>query len=282
MEILAGEEVFADVSMEFGDRMVVRRLRASNGVDVLRGFPLDPRVGESVDHPEQSGLWWAHGGMNGDDLWYGEGGGVARENVLRIESETAATLRVQVDWVGGAGSRICSEQRTLRFELDGDLHVLDVESSVTATPEGLVLADVREGFLALRLADRFRAEAGGTSLGSTGARGADLWGEPARWIAATATEADGRQATVCVLEDPRNPGHPSRWQVRPYGLLAANPFANGAFSDDPDDDRPTVVDSYGGLRLRYRIVVAPRTLGFVEVDALWAELAAEAAGPDRP
>lgn len=277
----SGDELMARVRVGFGERVALSRLRASNGVEVLRGFPLEPRVAESVDHPEQTGLWWAHRGMNDDDLWYGEGAGVAREHVLRIESDTEASLKAQVEWIGGAGVRICSEQRVLRFRVVDDLHVVDVDHSITATPEGLVLEDAREGFLALRLADGFRAAAGGGAMGSTGARGEDLWGARARWVAATSATADGRRATVCVLEDPRNPGHPTRWQVRPYGLLSANPFATGAFTEDPDDDRPAVIDSYGSLRLRYRIVVAPGALSFAEVDALWADLAAEAGAARR-
>ncbi len=293
IELLNGADLFASVRVGNRERMSVNRLRSLNGVDVLRGFPLQPRVGESVDHPEQTGLWFGHRTMNGSDLWFGDGGGVVREHTLKIDSETSASMVAQIDWTNSAGARVCQEQRRLKFELDGSLLLLDIDMSITAPPEGLVFGDVREGFLAARLADHFQARAGGTVIGPTrpggaapetvpaGAPSADRWsdrwadfqGERARWIASVSSVASGERATVCFLEDPRNPGHPNRWQVRPYGLISANPFARGAFTDDPRDDVPVIVDSYGGLRLRYRIVVSPGALTPAEVSTLWEDYA---------
>ena len=39
----------------------------------------------------------------------------------------------------------------------------------------------------------------------------------------------GKTYGVAVLDDPRNPLHPTRWHVRAYGLLAANPFGLSYF-----------------------------------------------------
>ena len=36
---------------------------------MTRGFPLDPRKGERVDHPHHVGLWLNHGDVNGLDFW---------------------------------------------------------------------------------------------------------------------------------------------------------------------------------------------------------------------
>ena len=36
---------------------------------VTRGFPLEPRPGERVDHPHHVGLWFNHGDVNGVDFW---------------------------------------------------------------------------------------------------------------------------------------------------------------------------------------------------------------------
>ena len=271
--VLAGSDLMARTRVGFSERMSMSRLRSSNGIDVLRGFPVEPRPGESVDHPEQTGAWFGHGAMDGDDLWYGSGGGVVREQVLRIESDSSASLIAQVEWSNSAGARICGEQRRVRFQVQGPLHLVDFDMSLTASANGLVFGDVKEGFFAARLADPFRSSAGAHTFGSTGATGSDLWGQRARWIASTCTAVSGEVATVCILEDPRNAGHPTRWQVRPYGLVAANPFANGAFTETPEDDEPVIVDSHGSVRLRYRIVVAPGALSFAEVDGLWAEYA---------
>ena len=271
--VFAGSDLFARMRVGYRERMTMSRLRASNGIEVLRGFPLEPRPGESVDHPEQTGVWFGHGAMDSDDLWYGGGGGVVQEQVLRIESDTSASLIAQVEWTNGAGARICGEQRRVRFQVEGPLHLVDFDMSLTASADGLVFGDVKEGFFAARLADPFRSSANAHTFGSTGATGGDLWGQRARWVASTCAAAPEGVATVCILEDPRNAGHPTRWQVRPYGLVAANPFANGAFTETPEDDEPVIVDSHGSVRLRYRIVVAPGALSFAEVDGLWAEYA---------
>ena len=41
----------------------------ANGTLVTRGFPLEPRPGERVDHPHHVGLWFNYGDVNGVDFW---------------------------------------------------------------------------------------------------------------------------------------------------------------------------------------------------------------------
>ena len=47
---------------------VLYPLRTSTGTMVTRGFPLDPRPGERVDHPHHIGLWFNYGNVNGVDF----------------------------------------------------------------------------------------------------------------------------------------------------------------------------------------------------------------------
>src|SRR5438445_13175886 len=48
---------------------VLYPLRTATGTIVTRGFPLDPRPGERVDHPHHAGLWFNYGDVNGVDFW---------------------------------------------------------------------------------------------------------------------------------------------------------------------------------------------------------------------
>src|SRR5271165_6728640 len=48
---------------------VLYPLIAENGVTVTRGYPLEPRPGERVDHPHHAGLWFNYGDANGFDFW---------------------------------------------------------------------------------------------------------------------------------------------------------------------------------------------------------------------
>ena len=48
---------------------VLYPLITDEGTTVTRGFPLDPRPGERVDHPHHAGLWFNYGNANGFDFW---------------------------------------------------------------------------------------------------------------------------------------------------------------------------------------------------------------------
>src|SRR5512135_633877 len=48
---------------------VLYPLRTAQGTIVTRGFPLEPRPGERVDHPHHAGFWLNYGNVNGVDFW---------------------------------------------------------------------------------------------------------------------------------------------------------------------------------------------------------------------
>src|SRR5215216_7757385 len=48
---------------------VLYPLRTATGTIVTRGYPMDPRPGERVDHPHHVGLWFNYGDVNGVDFW---------------------------------------------------------------------------------------------------------------------------------------------------------------------------------------------------------------------
>jgi hypothetical protein len=48
---------------------VLYPLRTASGATVTRGYPLEPRAGERVDHPHHAGLWFNYGDVNGLDFW---------------------------------------------------------------------------------------------------------------------------------------------------------------------------------------------------------------------
>ncbi len=48
---------------------VLYPIRTAKGTLVTRGFPLDPRPGERIDHPHHVGLWFNYGDVNGVDFW---------------------------------------------------------------------------------------------------------------------------------------------------------------------------------------------------------------------
>src|SRR6266581_2617387 len=48
---------------------VLYPLRTAKGTMVTRGYPLEPRPGERVDHPHHAGLWLNYESVNGIDFW---------------------------------------------------------------------------------------------------------------------------------------------------------------------------------------------------------------------
>src|SRR5213083_184957 len=89
-------------------------LHAASGVVVTRGWPLDPRPGERVDHPHQVGLWFDHGDVNGLDFWNNSDaipaarrakmGTILHRAVRRAGGgQGEGTLEVSADWVDSAG-----------------------------------------------------------------------------------------------------------------------------------------------------------------------------------
>jgi hypothetical protein len=48
---------------------VLYPLRTAKGTVVTRGFPLEPRQGERIDHPHHAGLWFNYGNVNGFNFW---------------------------------------------------------------------------------------------------------------------------------------------------------------------------------------------------------------------
>src|ERR1700704_5563580 len=48
---------------------VLYPLRSAKGTLVTRGYPLDPRPGERVDHPHHVGVWLNYGNVSGFDFW---------------------------------------------------------------------------------------------------------------------------------------------------------------------------------------------------------------------
>jgi hypothetical protein len=48
---------------------VLYPLRAATGTVVTRGFPLEQRPGERIDHPHHAGLWLNYENVNGIDFW---------------------------------------------------------------------------------------------------------------------------------------------------------------------------------------------------------------------
>lgn len=67
--IIDGDFFTSYIYPETIDKPVLYPLISAKGATVTRGFPLDSRPGERVDHPHHIGLWFNYGDVNGLDFW---------------------------------------------------------------------------------------------------------------------------------------------------------------------------------------------------------------------
>ena|SRR5271170_132116 len=102
---------------------VLYPLITEDGITVTRGYPLEPRPGERVDHPHHAGMWFNYGNVNGFDFWNNSDvinpenrskmGSIYQEKILLTKSgPDRGELSVESEWVTGAGEKIL-DQTTL-------------------------------------------------------------------------------------------------------------------------------------------------------------------------
>lgn len=239
-------------------------LRTASGVAVTRGWPLEPRPGERVDHPHHVGLWFNYGDVNGLDFWNNSDsippaerakmGTVVHRRVRRTESgRGVGALEVTADWVDHRGAALLREDTRFEFRALGGGRAVDRVTTLTALGDTVRFTDNKEGLIGLRVAralehpaagpERFTDASGrptavavldtagvtGRYLSSEGRAGDAVWGTRGRWTA-LAGAVGGEAVTVAILDHPRNVGFPTYWHARGYGLFAANPLGQRAMS----------------------------------------------------
>ena len=124
---------------------------------LTRKYPLEEKSeGEESDHPHHASLWYTHGDVNGVDFWaIGKNKGkIIHQEFLEIKGNSFTSSNF---WKDGEGKTICQDQRTLSFyEFDQNERAIDIEITLMATVEDLVLGDTKEGSMGIRMAPEFR------------------------------------------------------------------------------------------------------------------------------
>lgn len=285
--LLAGDETFVALRTDEGRPLRIMDMRAHGDVQVLRPDITDPDLTDALvsrDHPYQRGLRLAHADVDGHDLWTDDSSIALESSTVRMQPDGSARVDARLAWNAPDGTLLCSETRAMTFTSFEGLRLVDIATNLAATGERVTFGDAKDGLFALRLADGIAGRAPGIQVfDSEGREGTAIWGKPARWVAHAGEmrTPDGltRPVTVAVLDHPDNPRSPCRWQVRPYGIVAANPFGRSAFDDDIRRPGTYRLPAYSALDLRYRVAIADRILSSPEVDELWNEFAGRADQP---
>lgn len=231
------------------------------GVSVTRGYPMEPDVpGETNDHPHHRGLYFAHGDVNGTNNW-SETPGHSRmqhQNFERVISgpvygEFTETLA----WLDPKGSIVMSERRKVTvYQTSADERLLDASLTFHACAGDVTFGDTKEGgLISVRIATSMDANKGGCiENGVGGIQEDETWGKRAQWCD-YAGPVNGRTLGICLMDHPSNPHHPTRWHVRAYGLMTANPFGVRDYLRDPAQRGDWTLQFGARRTFQYRVLV---------------------------
>ena len=242
----------------------------AKGTAVTRTFPPDKSKGERTDHPHQVGLWFNHGDVNGLDFWNnstaipaekaaGYGTIVHKRIIEAVSGNDRGELTVEMDWLDPNGTPLLKEQTRFVFRGDGDGRSIDRTTRLTALKQKVTFRDNKEGVLGMRVARALEhvakdaSDVTGMYTSSEGLKGDKVWGTRGRWTMLTGT-VNAEPVTLAILDHPGNPGFPTYWHARGYGLFAANMLGQKVFSEGKEELNLSV-DPGASIVFRHRILI---------------------------
>jgi len=274
------------------EKPVLFPIRSATGSIITRGYPLDPRERESVDHPHHTGMWFNFGDVNGYDFWgnskaipadrkshYGR---VLHRGVKRAESrDDGGVLEIAADWQvpmeDAKWHTILQEQTIFEFSGDEDTRCINRITRLTAQEDPVVFGDTKEGMFAVRLDRAFMypydepqiytdadgipqtAEVmdnqgmNGHYRNSEGVEGKEVWGKRAVWCALSSSIGD-EDITIAIFDHPDNLNHPTYWHARGYGLFSVNNLGAAAFDENAEPSRVELAPG-GSIVFKHRVYI---------------------------
>lgn len=286
VDVLIGGEIFT--SYLYADtyyKPILYPIQSAAGQTITRGFPIEPRPGESSDHPHQAGLWLNYGDVNGLDFWNHSDripeerkasyGTIFHEEIVSIESgDEAGTLDVVMHWMSPEDELLLVENTQFRFSGSENQRVIDRTTRLTAAEQDISLTDNKEGMIGIRMTRELEHPdehdaATGIYRSSEGDEGNDVWGTRAKWMNLSG-QVDGEPVSVAILDHPENVGYPTYWHARGYGLYAANPLGMREMSGGAEElDYQLAAGE--SITFRYRIIIySGEEVGDDVIEGDWA------------
>lgn len=286
-------------------KAVLYPVMTAKGTLVTRGWPLDPRAGERVDHPHHVGVWLNYEDVNGNDYWNNSNavdhakrayGTIRHTGITSMKGgKDKGELTVTADWVDKDGKLTLKEKTVYVFSGKGNNRTVDRLTTLTAVNGDVAMPDIKDGMFAIRVArelelpstkpEIFTDAAGiatkvptmnnegitGNYRNSTGVTGEEVWAKRATWCNLTGKIKD-EDISIAIVDHPKNVGYPSYFHARGYGLFAINPLGQKQFSNGKEvlDYKLKKGES---TTFRYRLVVASEHLTDDSLNAIAADFA---------
>ncbi|MDR6809028.1 hypothetical protein J2Y45_006242 [Dyadobacter sp. BE34] len=273
-------------------KAVLYPVMTAKGTVITRGWPLDPRAGERVDHPHHVGIWLNYEDVNGNDYWNNSDavnhekrayGTIIHTGITSVKSgKDKGELTVTADWVDKNGTPTLKEVTKYTFSGKGDTRIIDRSTTLTAVLPEVNMPDVKDGMFAIRVTrelelpsnkpEIFTDASGiatkvpalnnegitGNYRNSNGIEGETVWGKRAIWCNLTGKIKD-ENISVAMIDHPKNVGYPAYWHARGYGLFAVNPLGMKALSDGKETLNFKLKKGES-TTFRYRLVIASEHL----------------------
>lgn len=277
------EFIFTD-SME---KPFLYPIYAPNGQTITRGFPWKPEPNDPVDHPHHIGLWFNYENVNGLDFWNNsyaipaekkkQYGWIRTKEILETTSGQQGKLVYASNWTDEQKNVLLQEKTTYTFSVINGNRVIDRSTTLTAMQD-VGMPDVKDGMLGLRVAHELElpvketkeykddkgiitkvtgtkdASVTGNYLTSEGKQGDAAWGTRGNWCMLYGKKG-GDTISIAIIDHPNNPGYPTYWHARNYGLFAANPLGQKVFSEGKQVLNYKLAKGQSAT-FRYRVVIA--------------------------
>ena len=236
----------------------------SSGKTVTRGFPLDTRPGERIDHTHHYGIWFNHGAVNGIDFWNSgrtppkpgvRYGIIKHKEFLKIESGETGTITGAKEWRSDTGELFIEEVTTYVFRGDANRRIVTHTTTLTAPNQDILFEDSKEGVFAMRVAREMEVASEKPTIltgpdlkpmeeevvdndlvtghyrNSEGLEGyPEVWGKRAKWMQLSGSIKND-PISICIFDDPGNVNHPPHWMARDYGLYGANGLGSAIYTE---------------------------------------------------
>jgi len=260
----------------------------ASGKEVTRGFPMNPRAGERVDHPHHVGIWFNYGDVNKLDFWNNseaipankksEYGTIRHKSIEKQQGGKGhGLLVVNASWVAPDGKELLAEKTELSFSNQGSTRIIDRVTTLTAVGETVSMADNKEGVYAIRVARQLELPSKdevimtdakgiptkvksmsnegvtGSYRSSEGIKDDAVWATRGRWMDLNGT-IEGDKIAIVICDHPKNVGYPTYWHSRGYGLYAANPLGWSVFSKGKETLNYSI-PAGKSVTFKYRMVI---------------------------
>ena len=278
-----------------------------NGSVVTRGFPLEPRAKERIDHPHHIGIWFNHGDVNGLDFWNNSSaipaakkdsyGHIVTREIVKAKNGKKGTLEVITEWKDNKENTLLLENKKYIFSGNKDSYTIDHISTLTAASGTVTFTDNKEGMFAIRVDRAFEMPTNqpavftdsqgnpttvratdnegvtGMYTSSSGKKGDDVWSTRNDWVLLSGTK-DNVLTTFGFWDHPKNLGYPGHSHARGYGLFSTNNLGSQAYNKEHDKIVVTLQKGES-ITLRHRFFIqSGKEITPAQADQIFREFSA--------